>query len=100
MYDRRPQTADRILDMARSMGVRLRLEGDRVKVIGPAQSVALIKSDLAANKPVIVAHLRAAANDPADCTAALIHRTAARTRLGGRTCRIKTCGRCARNLCR
>jgi hypothetical protein len=59
-------------DMARSMGVRLRLEGERVKMIGPAQSLALIKSDLAANKAEIGAHLRAAADDRADCTGALI----------------------------
>jgi TubC N-terminal docking domain len=60
-----------ILSKAQTMGVRLRLDGDRVKIAGPASAVATIKPEIAAHKPEIVAHLCAAANDAADCTGAL-----------------------------
>jgi len=42
---------DRILNKAQAMGVRLRLDGDRVKMVGPAAAIASIKPELAAYKP-------------------------------------------------
>ncbi|CAJ9625238.1 hypothetical protein [Burkholderia pseudomallei] len=64
-----------VLRKAESMGVTLRLEGDRVKVGGPRAAREAIRPELAAHKPEIVAHLRATANHaepiPADCVGAL-----------------------------
>lgn len=55
-----------ILSKARAMGVQLILNGDGVKLRGPAESIAAIKPELAARKPEIVAYLRRAANDAPD----------------------------------
>ncbi|AST27999.1 hypothetical protein [Ralstonia pseudosolanacearum] len=55
-----------LLSKAQAMGVRLILNGNGVKLRGPAESIAAIKPELAAHKPEIVAHLRRAANDVAD----------------------------------
>ncbi len=55
-----------LLSKAQAMGVRLILNGDGVKLRGPADSIAALKPELAARKPEIVAHLRRAANDAAD----------------------------------
>ncbi|MDG0025952.1 hypothetical protein [Trinickia sp. Y13] len=64
-----------LLSRAAAMGVTLRLDGDAVKVGGPRAAREEIRPELAAHKPEIVAHLRAAANDanaiPADCVGAL-----------------------------
>jgi hypothetical protein len=62
-----------LLDKAAAMGVTLRLEGDAVKVGGPRAAREAMRPELAAHKPEIIAHLRAAANDavPADCVGAL-----------------------------
>ena len=54
------------------MGVTLRLEDDTVKIGGPKAAREAMRPELAAHKSEIVAHLRTAANDPADCTGALI----------------------------
>ena len=54
-----------LLSKAQAMGVRLILNGDGVKLRGPADSIAALKPELAAHKPEIVAHLRRAANDVA-----------------------------------
>lgn len=55
-----------LLSKAQAMGVRLILNGDAVKLRGPADSIAAIKPELVAHKPEILAHLRRAANDVAD----------------------------------
>ncbi|ANH72576.1 hypothetical protein ACS15_1265 [Ralstonia insidiosa] len=55
-----------ILSKAKAMGVRLSLNGDGVKLRGPADSIAALKPELAAHKTEIVAYLRRAANDAAD----------------------------------
>ncbi|MHB9839970.1 TubC N-terminal docking domain-related protein [Paraburkholderia terrae] len=55
--------AAQIVSKAHAMGVRLWLDGDRVNFAGPASAVAAIRSDLAAHKPEIVAHLRAGVSD-------------------------------------
>ncbi|MGM3273726.1 hypothetical protein [Ralstonia sp. 24A2] len=55
-----------ILSKAKAMGVRLSLNGDGVKLRGPADSIAALKPELAARKPEIVAYLRRAATDVAD----------------------------------
>jgi TubC N-terminal docking domain len=55
-----------ILCTAQAMGVRLRLDGDRVKIAGPIQAVASLKPEIAAHKPEIVSYLLAAANDPGE----------------------------------
>ncbi|MHA6909398.1 hypothetical protein ACQUJS_13360 [Ralstonia pseudosolanacearum] len=55
-----------LLSKAQAMGVRLILNGDGVKLRGPADSIAALKPELSARKPEIVAHLRRAANDAAD----------------------------------
>lgn len=64
-----------IINKARSLGVRLRLDGDMVKMKGPAGAVAAIKPEVAAHKPELVAYLRDAATDarppPDDCVGAL-----------------------------
>ncbi|MDB0507665.1 hypothetical protein LBW60_04875 [Ralstonia solanacearum] len=52
-----------LLSKAQAMGVRLILNGDGVKLRGPADSIAAMKPELAAHKPEILAHLRRAAND-------------------------------------
>ncbi|KFX28242.1 hypothetical protein [Ralstonia solanacearum] len=54
-----------LLSKAQAMGVRLILNGDGVKLRGPADSIAALKPELTAHKPEIVAHLRRAANDVA-----------------------------------
>ncbi|MDC6286759.1 hypothetical protein [Ralstonia pseudosolanacearum] len=54
------------MSKAQAMGVRLILNGDGVKLRGPADSIAALKPELAAHKPEIVAHLRRAANDASD----------------------------------
>jgi hypothetical protein len=64
-----------IVSKAKAMGVRLILNGDGVKLRGPAEAIAAIKPELAAHKPEIIEHLRAAASDaenvPDDCIGAL-----------------------------
>lgn len=66
-----------ILSKAQSLGVRLSLAGDIVKMRGPANAIAAIKPDIAAHKPEVLSYLRAAANAPshvpADCVGALRH---------------------------
>lgn len=47
-----------LLSKARAMGVRLILNGDGVKLRGPAESIAAIKPELAAHKAEIVEYLR------------------------------------------
>ncbi|TCK44518.1 hypothetical protein B0G84_2891 [Paraburkholderia sp. BL8N3] len=63
---------DRILNKAQAMGVRLRLDGDRMKMVGPAAAIASIKPELAAYKPAVVARLRAASGSASNCFGALI----------------------------
>lgn len=67
-----------ILDKAKTLGVRLSIVGEVVKMKGPADAIATIKPEIAARKPEIMAHLRTTANDPAiippipnDCIGAL-----------------------------
>ncbi|QVN10285.1 hypothetical protein [Burkholderia sp. LAS2] len=64
-----------ILGKAESLGVRLRLDGEIVRMNGPKDARDAIRADVIAHKPEIVAHLRAAADDaepiPADCVGAL-----------------------------
>ncbi|WP_167309919.1 hypothetical protein [Ralstonia mannitolilytica] len=55
-----------LLSKAQAMGVRLILNGDGVKLRGPADSIMALKPELAAHKLEIVAHLRRAANDATD----------------------------------
>ncbi|MFM0002743.1 hypothetical protein PQR57_17115 [Paraburkholderia dipogonis] len=66
-----------ILSKAQSLGVRLWLAGDVVKMRGPANAIAAIKPDIAAHKPEVLTYLRAASDDlnsvPADCAGALRH---------------------------
>ncbi len=54
-----------ILSKARAMGVRLSLNGDGVKLRGPADSVASIKPEIAAHKPALLAYLRRSATEAA-----------------------------------
>ena len=65
----------KILNRAQTMGVRLSLSGDTVKLRGSATAIATIKPEISAHKPEIVRHLRAIANDVehsrADCAGAL-----------------------------
>ncbi|WOD18967.1 TubC N-terminal docking domain-related protein [Paraburkholderia kirstenboschensis] len=51
-------TVEHILAKARSLGVRLRVEGEIVKIAGPSQSVAEIKPEIAAHKAEVLAYLR------------------------------------------
>ncbi|WP_322008282.1 TubC N-terminal docking domain-related protein [Paraburkholderia tropica] len=64
-----------ILSKAQSLGVRLTLDGDTVKMRGPADAIAVIKPEIASRKPEIVGYLRKAANAPIpttdDCVGAL-----------------------------
>lgn len=65
-----------ILSKAETLGVRVSLDGDSVKLRGPSRAIAAIKPELAAQKSAIVEHLRGAkiddsANIPADCIGAL-----------------------------
>jgi hypothetical protein len=66
---------DHILSKAQTLGVRLWLAGDIVKMRGPANAIAAIKPDIAAHKPEILNYLRSAKPDmdavPADCIGAL-----------------------------
>ncbi|RAS35861.1 hypothetical protein [Paraburkholderia bryophila] len=66
-----------ILSKAQSLGVRLWLAGDIVKMRGAADAIAAIKPDIAAHKSEVLTYLRAASNDltpvPADCAGALRH---------------------------
>lgn len=50
--------AERVVAKALSMGVRLTLNGDVVKLRGPAESIAVIKPELAAYKSEVVDYLR------------------------------------------
>lgn len=52
-----------LLSKARAMGVRLILNGDGVKLRGPAESIAAIKPELAAHKAEIVEYLRSTASE-------------------------------------
>ncbi|QIF08211.1 hypothetical protein [Ralstonia mannitolilytica] len=52
-----------LLSKARAMGVRLILNGDGVKLRGPAESIAAIKPELAAHKAEIVEYLRGTASE-------------------------------------
>lgn len=52
-------SAAEILLRARTLGVRLWIEGDRVKMKGPAEALAELKPEIAANKPEIMAFLKA-----------------------------------------
>lgn len=78
-----------IVNKAKAMGVRLSLNGDKVKLRGPTHAVAAIKPEVAAHKPEIVAHLRAALSDnervPGDCIGALRSVTEGCICHGGRT---------------
>ncbi|WP_235012433.1 TubC N-terminal docking domain-related protein [Caballeronia catudaia] len=49
-----------MLSKAQALGVRLRVEGDRVKMRGPAAALAAIKPEIAENKEEIMAILNAA----------------------------------------
>ncbi|MFM0382845.1 TubC N-terminal docking domain-related protein [Paraburkholderia dipogonis] len=64
-----------ILSKAETMGVRLRIDGELVKLRGPSDAIAALKPEVAAHKPEIMAYLRAASNDsapqPDDCAGAL-----------------------------
>ncbi|MGI0505473.1 hypothetical protein ABY44_20640 [Burkholderia sp. ZZQ-2] len=64
-----------ILGKAESLGVRLRLDGEIVRMNGPKDARDAIRADVIAHKPEIVAHLRAVADDTepilADCDGAL-----------------------------
>ncbi|NHV29299.1 hypothetical protein [Burkholderia sp. D-99] len=64
-----------IVNKAKAMGIRLSSNGDKVKLRGPADAIAVIKPEIAAHKSEILAHLRAAeveeAETPADCVGAL-----------------------------
>lgn len=66
---------DHILSKAQSLGVRLSLDGDIVKMRGPANAIAVIKPDIAAHKPEILDYLRAAERETyevsPDCVGAL-----------------------------
>ena len=68
-------TVAQILRKAESLGVRLRADGDAVKMHGPREARDVIRADVVAHKPEIVAHLRAAGKDAestaADCEGAL-----------------------------
>ncbi|WP_197387006.1 hypothetical protein [Ralstonia pseudosolanacearum] len=52
-----------LLSKAQAMGVRLILNGDGVKLRGPADSIAALKPELSARKPEIVDYLRRMADD-------------------------------------
>ncbi|CAJ0776286.1 hypothetical protein R77555_00173 [Ralstonia mannitolilytica] len=52
-----------LLSKARAMGVRLILNGDGVKLRGPADSIAALKPELAAHKAEIVEYLRRTASE-------------------------------------
>ncbi|OXJ00035.1 MULTISPECIES: TubC N-terminal docking domain-related protein [Burkholderia] len=64
-----------ILSKARSLGIRLSVAGDVVKMKGPPDAIAAIKPEIAARKPEIMAYLLAATDGcqqiPADCIGAL-----------------------------
>jgi hypothetical protein len=47
-----------IFSKAQSLGVRLRVEGDLVKMKGPAAAIAAIKPEIAAHKAEVMAYLR------------------------------------------
>ncbi|MFL9952800.1 hypothetical protein PQR65_05235 [Paraburkholderia nemoris] len=47
-----------ILSKAQLLGVRLSVDGDIVKMKGPAGAIATIKPEIAAHKPEILAYLR------------------------------------------
>lgn len=55
-----------ILSRADALGVRLFLRGDAVRMVGPESARDVIRPEVVAHKPEIVAHLRRAANDAAD----------------------------------
>lgn len=55
-----------ILRRAESLGVRVALNGDAVRLLGRADAVAAIKPEIAAHKPEILGYLRSAANDVED----------------------------------
>lgn len=61
-----------ILSKADVLGVRLILNGDKVRLVGKEEAREVIRPDVVAHKPELLAHLRAAANDAADCAGALI----------------------------
>ncbi|MGF6792400.1 hypothetical protein [Paraburkholderia sp. 35.1] len=48
-----------ILCRARELGVRLRVEGDRVKMKGPPEALAELKPEIAAEKEEVMSFLRA-----------------------------------------
>ncbi|VWM20550.1 hypothetical protein [Burkholderia lata] len=64
-----------IVNKAKAMGIRLSSNGDKVKLRGPADAIAVIKPEVAAHKSEILAHLRASevegTETPADCVGAL-----------------------------
>lgn len=63
------------LRKAESLGVRFSLNGEKVRLLGKASAVDEIGAEVAANKPEILAYLRAAVNDaenvPASCIGSL-----------------------------
>ncbi|MCA8199194.1 TubC N-terminal docking domain-related protein [Burkholderia vietnamiensis] len=61
------------LSKAESLGVRLRLDGEIVRMNGPKEARDAIRADVITYKPEIVAYLRATANsvERADCEGAL-----------------------------
>lgn len=52
-----------LLDKVRATGVTLRIEGETLKVGGPKAAREVLRRELIAHKPEIVARLRAAANE-------------------------------------
>ncbi|WP_233831777.1 hypothetical protein [Paraburkholderia sp. ZP32-5] len=67
-------SAVEIVSKAKAMGVRLLLNGDGIKMRGPADAIATIKPVLAAHKPEVIAYLRTVEHEaaPADCSGALL----------------------------
>jgi hypothetical protein len=65
--------APEIVGKAKAMGVRLALNGDRVKMRGPAEAVVAIKPEITAQKGEIIAYLRTLESEtvPTDCVSAL-----------------------------
>lgn len=64
-----------IVNKAKAMGIRLSSNGDKVKLRGPADAIAVIKPEVAAHKSEILAYLRASEVEgeetPTDCVGAL-----------------------------
>jgi hypothetical protein len=61
-----------ILSKLEALGVRMTLNGDKVRLKGSATAIAAVKGEVAARKPEIMAHLRATVNQAANCAGALM----------------------------